>query len=90
MPAQHLDLLGVLLPVEGEVGPDDREELEADRRDAAEVTGAVLAFEDRPRARATSTHVWYPGGYISPAVGAKTRSTPASRASSRSCASSRG
>ena len=46
-PPQHVDLLRVLLPVEGEVGSDDREELEADGRDAAEMAGSVLAFEDR-------------------------------------------
>ena len=46
-PAQDVDLLRVLLAVEREVGPDDVEQLEADRRDAAEVARAVLAFEDR-------------------------------------------
>ena len=46
-PAQHLDLLRVLLAVEGDVRPNDVEQLEADRRHPAEVARAVLAFEDR-------------------------------------------
>ena len=46
-PPEHVDLLRVLLAVEREVRADDVEQLEADRRDAAEVAGAVLAFQRR-------------------------------------------
>ena len=44
-PAEHLDLLRVLLPEEHDVRPDDGEQLEADRRHGAEVARAVLALE---------------------------------------------
>ena len=40
-------LLRVLLAEVGAVGPDDVEELQADRRDASEVAGPELAFERR-------------------------------------------
>ena len=39
------DLLGVLAAEVRDVGPDDREELQADGRDAAEVAGPCLALE---------------------------------------------
>ena len=90
MPAQHRDLLRVLLAEVGAIGTDDREELQADRGDAAEVAGPVLRPRGSSRAPSTSTHVWKPGGYISLADGAKTTSTPSSAATPRSRASSRG
>ncbi len=43
----HLDLLRVLLSEVRDVGPHDGEELQHDRRDAAEVAGAKASFEDR-------------------------------------------
>src|SRR6185503_14385067 len=46
-PSQHLDLLRVLLAEVDDVGTDDREELEAHGGDAAEVSVAMLALEDR-------------------------------------------
>ena len=44
--AQHHQLLVVLLAKQGDVGLDDLKELHDDRRDAAEVTGSKLTFED--------------------------------------------
>ena len=50
-PSQHLDLLRVLLPEERHVRAGDREELEADHRDPAEVAWPVLALEHRAELR---------------------------------------
>ena len=50
-PPQHLDLLGVLPAEEGDVRADDREQLQADRGHAAEVTGTMLALEHRAELR---------------------------------------
>ena len=44
-PPDHGDLLRVLLPEVGALRADDVEELQANRRDAAEVAGAVVALE---------------------------------------------
>jgi hypothetical protein len=45
--ADHLGLLRILLPEVRAAGAHDREELEHDRRHAAEVTGPEPPFEDR-------------------------------------------
>src|SRR6185436_19556897 len=45
----HGDLLRVLLPEERDMGLDGREELHADRRDAAEVPWPAFAFEPNRR-----------------------------------------
>ena len=60
-PSQHRDLLRVLLAEVHDVGADDREELEADGRDPAEVAVPVLALEDRTELGHVD-QVWYPGG----------------------------
>ena len=56
------DLLGVLAPEVGALGADDREQLQADGRDAAEVAGAVLALEPDARRPPGSTQVAKPAG----------------------------